>query len=72
MNELDKEEELYLEQMQEWLEEQDRIENQLKSTIDYHAFMASSNIKQLSLHQERVAIGRKEFEQWKADHGLEL
>ena len=70
MNELTKEEELYLEQMQEWIEEQEIIEGQLKRTVDHYVFLASSNTKQLSLHQERVAIGRKDFDEWKAEHGI--
>lgn len=45
MNELTKEEELYLEQMQEWIEEQEMIVGQLKRTIDHYVFLASSNNK---------------------------
>ncbi|MGG3943383.1 hypothetical protein ABEV54_18310 [Peribacillus psychrosaccharolyticus] len=67
---LTKEEGLYLEQMQEWIEEQEMIKGQLKSTVDHYVFIASSNTKQLSLHQERVGIGRKEFDEWKAENGI--
>lgn len=70
MKGLTKEEELYLKQMQEWMEEQEMIEEQLKRTVDHYVFLASSNTKQLCLHQERVAISRKEFDEWKAEHEI--
>jgi hypothetical protein len=68
---LDQEEQLYLEQMQEWLKEQERIENQLIRAIDDHKYLANSNTLQLTLHRKRVEIGRNEFEQWKTEHGIE-
>jgi hypothetical protein len=71
MSELSKEGQLYLEQMQEWLEEQHRLDQQIERTIDFHLKMAASNQLQLRLHRERVDMGRKEFEQWKAEHGIE-
>lgn len=66
-----KEEDLYVEQMNEWLKEQQRLERQLKETIEHHFFLAESNQKQLSLHQERIALARTEYEQWKSDHGID-
>lgn len=70
MSKLTKDEELYVEQMNHWLQEQAMLEKQLKDTIAYHEFLKSSNEKQLALHQERIALARKDYDQWMEDHRL--
>jgi hypothetical protein len=69
-NNLTKDEELYVEQMTEWIKEQERLERQLKETVEHHEFLAESNRKQLSLHQERIVMALKDYGQWKVDHGI--
>lgn len=70
MKHLTKDEELYLNQMELWLEEQQTLDNQLVSAIEYHKKMMELNKKQLSLHRERINIGSEEFTQWKTDKEL--
>jgi hypothetical protein len=70
MSELSKEGQLYLEQMQHWLEEQDILDKQIERSIEHHLKMAESNRKQLKLHRERIQMGKEEFESWKADNGI--
>lgn len=71
MKKLTKEEELYVQQMNLWIEEQDEYGAQLERTAVYYEKMAENNKEQLRLHNERVNMGKAEFEAWKKEHDLD-
>lgn len=69
---------LYIEQMESWIEEQKVLETQLKRTIehhqevsDHHKKVASLNVTQLRLHQERLMLGIEEFDKWKKENNIQ-
>ena len=69
--EYEKEEELYIEQMKNWFEEQEIIEIQIVRLVESYYNIVESNKKQLALHRERVNMGRLDFENWKIDNKID-
>lgn len=71
------EEKLYISQMENWIKEQDVLENQIRRTIEHHDSLAASHVRvanlnreQLRHHRKRVAFGKREFENWKKDNNI--
>lgn len=55
---------LYMQQMELWFKEQQRLEEQLERTIRHYEEMAELNRQQLEIHRKRIDIVRVEFDKW--------
>ena len=64
MNEQDQ---LYVNQMESWIKEQNAKTKQIQMTIETSEEIAEQNKIQLGWHTERTAEGIKEYQEWLAE-----
>ena len=60
---------LYVEQVKEWLNEQQYREQELIKAIETIESIKQSNVKQLELHRQRINICLDEFNSWAQQNG---
>lgn len=65
---MNKESELYVQQMKHWFDEHERIGQQIERAITNYEELAQSNREQLKLHNERTELVRNEFNIWLKEH----
>lgn len=63
---------LYVEQMKLWFEEQERISMSCARAVEHHEEMAQLNREQLRLNDKRIEIALNEYNVWAAENGLPL
>lgn len=75
---MDIQDSLYIKQMELWVKEQEVITGQLKRAVIYHDEVANNhkaiadlNEHQLLIHEQRIALAKEEFEEWKKDNNIE-
>lgn len=63
--------EIYFEQMNAWLNEQNVLEKSIRNTIETSSEIVRQNEIQLKWHLKRVEVAKKDFEAWKKENGYE-